>query len=441
MQHFTFGAWARALVLALIGGAILSLGTPSQAQAPSNLSGQQLALNRAGEALERVVTSAKKVNGKLGYGFYESGCVFGVMLRPGASTSETFGLNAGQSYVFIGGGDKSARNVDVILSDSSGKVVKKDTEQDAAPFVLFKPTRTGRYKMSLRLSSARSGTAFCAVTVLRKGGYDVPLDRLVQAVTKAAVAAGLIFRGVNGGRFNQDSDTWALYGAVLKPKQSISSDPKHYRTANRGFVGVGDDRVKDLDLLLLNSKRQLVAADTKNGAGAALAYKTIQGNYSVGLVNNSSTGPALVMAILMELPAGVNMSPDNQAPPRTGGGVSRPVPGRASPFLGHWSGDWFDEPNNQEGDFEMTVRADGNLTGKVTNTTANVSSPVRGYIRPDGAFVFTYSYQGQNYVAQGTMRFLHDMYGGIGGTVTFSSNGTVIGKGDFDLDKDDDGDQ
>ncbi len=436
MQHFTFGAWARALTLTLIGAMIMSLGAPSRAQSAPNLSAQQLALNRAGEALDHVVLTAKKVNGKLGYGFYESGCVFGVMLRPGSSASETFGLTAGQSYVFIGGGDKSASNVDVILRDSSGKVVVQDTEKDASPFVLFKPKRTGRYRMSLRLTSAKSGTAFCAMTVLRKGGYDVPIDRISQAVAKAAVASAYVFRGVSGGRFNQDSDTWALYGAVLKPKQSISSDPKRYRAANRVFVGVGDNSIKDLDLLVLNSKQQTLASDTKNGATAALAYRTSQGTYSVGLVNNSSTGPALVMAILMELPAGAKIGGTVPANSGTGGAGGRPNPGATSPYVGNWSGDWYDDANDQEGDFEMTVQRDGSLTGRVTNTTGNMSSPVRGYIRADGACVFAYSYAGRNYVAQGALRPLNTAEGGIGGKVAFTSNGTVFGTGDFQLSKD-----
>ncbi|RYX84784.1 hypothetical protein EON83_09125 [bacterium] len=434
MKHFTFGL--RASILALTTALLLSVGAPSQAQATRNLSSQQLALNRAGEALDRVVLTAKKVNSKLGYGFFETGCVFGVMLRPGASASESFTLTAGQSYVFIGGGDKSTRNVDIFLRDSSGATVIKDTEQDAAPFVLFKPKKTGRYKMFLRLASSKSGTAFCAVTILRKGGYDVPIERLAQAIVKAAAASSLIFRGVNGGRFSQDPDTWALYGAVLQPKQTVTSDPKRYHTANRGFMGVGDDRVKDLDLLVLNSKNQVVASDTKNGPAAGLAYKTTQGTYSIGLVNNSSNGPALVMGLIMELPAGIDMSSGNKPTARTGGTGSGPASNRQSPFIGSWSGDWQDDGNMQEGGFEMNVRADGTMTGNVINSTVNVTSPIKGIVQPNGVFAFAYSYQGQNYIAKGTMRFTNNDDADIQGQVTFTANGRSFGKADFSLDKD-----
>lgn len=436
MQPLSFRTWVRSF-LTLAGVLATSQDIPAQAQAAPNLAAQTLALNRAGEALDHVVTSAKKINARLKYGFFEQGCVFGVMLRPGASASETFGLLAGQSYMFIGGADKSARNVDVVITDSAGRVVKEDTEQDASPFVIFKPQKSGRYKMALRLTAAKSGTAFCAVTVLRKGGYDIPIERISEAVAKAAVASGLIFREVKGGRFNQDRDTWALYGAVLKPKQTISSDPKIYSTANRGFVGVGDNRIKDLDLFLLNSKGQRVASDTKNGEAAGVGYRTTHGTYSVALANNSSNGPALVMTILIELPAGVHAGFDNNdEPTRLGKNVTPPTAGRPSPFSGKWSGDWTDGGNTQEGEFKMTVAADGKLTGSVTNKTVNVTSPMQGVMRPDGVFAFAYSYQGQNYVAQGKMSFADGDTTSVDGQVAFTHNGQAFGKADFGMDKD-----
>ncbi len=403
---------------------------PRAQAAPANTKAQELALNRIDEALTRVVTNAKKVNAKLRYGFLEQGCVFGVMMRPGGSTSESFILNAGQSYVFIGGGDNSARNVDVILRDSGGKVVGKDTERDASPFVLLKPKRTGRYTMSLRFTSGRSGTSFCAMTVLRKGGLDVPLDRLKQTVIKAALASAIIFRAVNGGRFNQDSNTWALYGAVLVPGQSIACDPKPLRSANRGFLGVGDDRIQDLDVLLLNRSGQTVASDTKNGAVGGLAYATRPGSYSVGLINNASNGPSLVMAVSLELPAGVDMSDTATNTPSS---QPQRQARSASPFAGHWSGSWEDNTNNQDGELKMTVRPDGSLAGRVINDTLDVQAPVTGTLASNGALRFSYSYAGQPYLASGRLEFGSNNRNQVVGTVAFSSNGSRFGSGDFEL--------
>ena len=433
MQHFSFRAWSRVSLLALVAALSQSL-TPAQAQTASNLSSQALALNRAGEAVGHVVATAKKINARLKYGFFESGCVFGVMLRPGTSASETFGLAAGVPYMFAGGGDSSARNVDIVITDSAGRIVKQDTAQDASPFIFFKPQKSGRYKMALRLTSSKSGSAFCAVTVLRKGGFDVPLERILQALQKVDKVTNVVFSGLNGGRFNQDPNTWALYGAVVKSGQSISSDPKPYHAANRGFIGVGDNQIKDLDMFLLNGKGKPVASDTKHGEGAAIAYRTSQDTYSVVLANNSSNGPALVMAVLMDLPASL---PINNAGGGKNGGTTITPLGAKSPLVGKWSGDWTDGGNMQEGKFEMAVAADGTLTGSVTNSTVNATSPCRGLMRSDGVFAFAYSYQGRNYVAQGKMNFVDGDTTSMDGEVTFTSNGQAFGKADFALDKDD----
>ncbi len=65
--------------------------------------------------------------------------------------------------------------------------------------------------------------------------------------------------------------------------------------------------------MLLDARQKPVAADTKNGQAAALAFTTSRKSYSVGLINNSSNGPSLVMALSMELPAGYKMPANSSA--------------------------------------------------------------------------------------------------------------------------------
>lgn len=433
--------------LFFLAASLGGVGTLAQAQTGDELLAQRRAMDSVGQALDRTITKAKKVTGNAAfkkqfgtYGFFEAGCVFGVRLRPGKSASESFQLNAGQSYVLIGGGDNAARDVDVYLTDSKNRVVGKDTEADASPFVLFKPKSTGRYRMWLRLKASQGGTSsFCSMVVLRKGGYNLPLERITQAVAKAAVASALLFKSVNGGRFNQDGDTWALYGAVLKPRQSVASDAKTYRSLNRGFVGVGDNSVKDLDLFLLaGGTNKRVASDTKSEGAAMLLYPTSRKSYSIALQNNYSTGPALVMAVLVDLPASLRLPPNGLSASdinaRSGQsantGSAAPSKG-VSPFAGRWSGDWQDDANMQEGQFEMNVASNGSLTGRVYNATVNVASAVRGTLSADGTLRFSYSYAGVNYFAQGKLGF--DEVDDLTGRVTFSANGQPFGAALFVL--------
>ena len=414
---------------------LISLCAAAPTWAQNNMAAQQIALKRVDQALGRVVRKAKTVTGNSNYGFMEGGCVFGVMLAPGASVSETFALKAGGSYVFGGGGDDTTKNVDIFISDGAGRVLKKDTGADSAPFILFEPKKSGTYKMTLRLTSAKSGKAFCAVAVLREGGVKVPVERIVQAEAKVGAAIGIVLALAQGGQFNQDSNTWALYGVVLRSKQQARSDTKRYAARNRAFIATGDQNIKDLDLHLLDGQNRVVASDTQAADFPGVAYQTKAANYSIAVANNYSTGPALVMGILIDLPAGFDLeaaAKKLEAQMKGQTTATRPQAG-ASPFAGRWSGDWLDQGNRQEGTFEMSVAPNGALNGQIYNATVNVETPSRGALGADGTLVFNYSYAGVNYQARGRLK--PDEDGDLVGVMTFYNNGQAFGSAGFALSK------
>ena len=413
------------LALMLLGGAL-----PVQAQGSS----QQVALRRVGQALERVVRKAKAVTATEDYGFMQGGCVFGVMLAPGASVSETLPLKKGGSYVFIGGGDSTTRDVDISITDSAGRVMEKDTGSDASPVVLFEPKQSGTYKMTLRLKSSKSGKAFCAATVLRSGGAKLPIERITEAAVKVGAASALFFEASQGGRFNQDSNTWALYGVVLSSKEQAQSDYKRYGVGNRVFVAVGDDRIKDLDLYLLDGNKKVVAGDNKNGAVAAVAYKTKPGNYSFAALNNYSTGPSLVLGVLLDLPANFDVE---KAAAQASGPAKPAAPGRtgnapaASPLAGQWRGQWRDDDGVQGGEIAFTINNAGAINGRFNNIAAPGVIPINGTVKADGSFFFKYSYAGVGYIAKGD---LESDGQNIAARAEFSSNGRdFFSGGDFQL--------
>ena len=317
------------LLLFLVCAACGALSPRALPQARAQeLQSQKDSMVRVVQALDSVVATAKKVTGNAAFvkqfgahGFNEEGCVFGVMLSPGASSAETFTLRKGQSYIFIGGGDQSARDIDLIITDSRGKVVNRNTNNNkTSPFARFDPPVTGRYTMTLKLQSSANGSAFCAVSVLRTGGVRLPLDRIVEAAAKVVAYSAIVFAAAEGGQFTRDRNTWAIYGAVLNSKQAISSDAKRYGNAKRGFFAVGDDRVKDLDLALVKSGG-VVAQDTQSAGVPSILYGTTAGSaYSMQLSNNYSTGPALVMGVLIDVPANFSLKALEERAARQNGG-------------------------------------------------------------------------------------------------------------------------
>ena len=76
------------------------------------------------------------------------------------------GISTGSSRsVIVAGTDGVARDVDVVVRDSSGNVVAGDTDDDAVPIVMFAGDDTETYSMTV--SSAQSaGTSMVTTLVL-----------------------------------------------------------------------------------------------------------------------------------------------------------------------------------------------------------------------------------------------------------------------------------
>lgn len=409
------------------------------ARAQSNgLEPQRVALLRAGQALSRIVVKAQKVNGRLGYGFYEGACLFGVKLRPGALARENFVLKAGQSYVFIGGGDKTARNVDLTLRDASGRIVSQDAEADAAPFLLFQPKRSGRYSLALALRAGWSGPAFCAVTLLHKGGIAVPLERIVEAAIRMDYASFDALRAAQGGRFNEAPGTWGLYGAVVGPGQNLTLPAKRYGAIKRGLVAVGDRRVTDLDLALLDGRGKVIAQDVRHGASPHLARKTDAGSYAARVSNRSSSGPSLVMAALFDLPAPATSPVAIIAAKKAVSAAAPAAPDpqqspQVSPFAGQWKGDWAGEQQAHEGQFKMRVQSDGTVNGHFSCPALKVAARFQGSIAADGTLRLSYTQSKQPVVAQGTLKFADETRRQIAGRVSFSAPDALLGQAECEM--------
>lgn len=401
---------------------------PARAQG-NNLAAQTVALRRVSQSLDRVVRKAKGVTDKTDFGFNEGACVFGAMISPGSSVSEILPLKAGVSYIFGSAGDDSTTNVDIFISDSAGRVVEKDNASDLFAVALFTPKKSGNYKMTLRLAAAKSGKAFCSAIVLRKGGVKIPLERIQQAETKAAVALGIIFALAQGGQFNQDRNTWALHGVVLGSKQTTQSDFKRYEARNRAFFVVGDNRIKDLDFYLRDGNKKIVASDTKGGDYPSFAYQTKAGNYSISIHNKYSTGPSLIMGMLIDLPAGFDIK---AAAKKLEGQIkAAQIQNTASPVAGSWQGEWADDDGVQSGTVSFNIGNTGALSGQLYNSAVNVTVPIAGTIKPDGTFFFKYSYDGTGYIAKGQMQTDGQT---LAGRAQFSMDGrTAFGSGAFQL--------
>lgn len=86
------------------------------------------------------------------------------LLRSGEYRVYMLTLYAGTEYRFQACGDKSARDVDLVLYDASGKELGRDTSDNREPELVWKPKTTNTFYVAVFLSaqadaSKRSGVA------------------------------------------------------------------------------------------------------------------------------------------------------------------------------------------------------------------------------------------------------------------------------------------
>ena len=91
---------------------------------------------------------------------------------PGASQAELFQgsakvgetkthqiqLTAGKYYTFFAACDHDCNNIDLTLKSADGNVIKADTEEDDAPMFALRPTRTGRYTLSVTIPGCKTAS-------------------------------------------------------------------------------------------------------------------------------------------------------------------------------------------------------------------------------------------------------------------------------------------
>ena len=67
-------------------------------------------------------------------------------------------LTAGKYYTFFAACDHDCNNIDLTLNSADGSVVKADTEEDDAPMFGLRPTRTGRYTLSVTIPGCKTAS-------------------------------------------------------------------------------------------------------------------------------------------------------------------------------------------------------------------------------------------------------------------------------------------
>lgn len=78
--------------------------------------------------------------------------------KVGETKTHQIQLTAGKYYTFFAACDHDCNNIDLTLKSADGSVVKADTEKDDAPMFGLRPTRTGRYTLSVTIPGCKTAS-------------------------------------------------------------------------------------------------------------------------------------------------------------------------------------------------------------------------------------------------------------------------------------------
>jgi hypothetical protein len=119
---------------------------------------QGIYVTQAAANLRELVDKANKDGYALGHSDDNPFSIGGGWLKQSQSDwipMYSVNLEAGVSYRFLAAGDKDARDVDLEVLDSEGKVVARDELEDPTAVVNYKAEKDGKYLVRIRLYASR----------------------------------------------------------------------------------------------------------------------------------------------------------------------------------------------------------------------------------------------------------------------------------------------
>jgi hypothetical protein len=250
-------------------------------------------------AIARVLGGAVSAEKKTNLGFDRGVTFMGALLQPKGFINWRMQMEVGMRYAFLGGGDDGAVDVDLAVIDSSGRTLAHDQLADAKPVVDFTPTQTGVYVVRMTLAHA-TRPSFCALAVLRQGGFTVPVKNMTTSLQKI-MAAGRLASQRASVRFHEEPNQWALFGAVLRPGDTTTISGLNLEGRQHVLVAAGDANAKVLDMALLDANGHVVKKDDKPDSVAVVVARTANATYQLTITNVESTGPALVTAVILDV--------------------------------------------------------------------------------------------------------------------------------------------
>ena len=251
------------------------------------------------QALDITLAKASIFEMASNYGYADGICFMGAYLETGDDIGWGARLEAGTEYVFIGGGDEDATDIDIKVLDDDGNVIVEDVLTDNNPVVKFTPKRSDVYNVRLKLYSCDASGSFCAMTIMEEYANSIPIDDLDEAV-QSVISYGSYVNEQFPVKFHDLDNQWALFGAVIPSGDYETITNMDLGYEDHIFISAGDDGLNDADLFLMDETDTVLEKDVEPDAIPAVRFST-KGTtrYKLKIKNEDSDGKAVIITCIL----------------------------------------------------------------------------------------------------------------------------------------------
>lgn len=237
------------------------------------------------------------------FGMADGLCFLGALLKKNGGYSEfNLYLSSSSTYLFVGGGDDDASDIDISIKNSAGTTLASDSKNDNYPVVRFTPGYSGTY--TIRLLNYSSSLAFCALTILKTGGYTMNTSNISDAADRIfTVCNNINNRESRDVIFHNYDNQWCFYGYYISQGEDQAVTNINMGYENHYFIASSDYRASDIDLCLMNNNASSsIKCDVESDATPVVNYVTYSSsNYGIKLKNVRSNGKSFLLTCILTI--------------------------------------------------------------------------------------------------------------------------------------------
>ena len=193
-------------------------------------------------------------------------------------------LEGGKCYAILAVGDNGVRDLDLLLVDGGGSTVDRDVEQNPRPIVRVCPTRSGAFRMQVKMFAGEGHFVYAAYRWPR--GTRGPFGLAGLMYVRLAEVTQLL--SVEG--FQPDSDFTPERGSFRR-----ENDEHTHTIALQGgrcysVLVVGGDGVNDVEASLLQGTTPVATDGTRNAFPSVRHCPQQAGNFTLKVKATSGSG-------------------------------------------------------------------------------------------------------------------------------------------------------